>query len=607
GRHTCSGCSGLRRNEHPLRRARQKSASPNTSTATYTSGHCTAFQRFPFRAFMVISCAIEEMGTSGKKRIATKQKRTSVEMEQTEDLSDSGLSGAADKGRRDTSLLDVAKDESAVTVEQAGTSNNDYQEEFKVLGHSNFEPPKKINVTASWISTATLFPAELHSDNLAELSTVSGLPAPVAHLVQQKIKSWFPVQKAVLPALLKDITHVPLLRPRDIAISAPTGSGKTLCYVLPILTQVGPRPNGCLQALVIAPVQTLVKQIEKEFTTYNGCGAVITALSGATDFSKEQRHLAPDGVCMSNVIISTPGRLMDHLTDPSSGINLSTLRFLVVDEADRMGPMVRQEWLETVERRSGSLARCANLADIVASRWAPRKILLSATLSKDIEELHVWNLHQPRFFRASASADNEVCDRTKPRPRHLSHSGRGSTAVPMGSIPAPQACPAFHPSKYNVFQKILKNKILRCLCDQIYSFYTTYNVFLHRTKHITITCELVNENIHIVTYFFFFVQTRVLICSDVLSRGVDVDNIDCVVNYNLPKNDRLFVHRAGRTGRIGREGYVLSLADVFQRKIFVKNVLKKNGLWFNAQEVVLETYELEPHLARYRKALAHLK
>ncbi|VDM51872.1 unnamed protein product [Angiostrongylus costaricensis] len=483
---------------------------------------------------MVIPCVLEEMSSSGKKRIATKQKRTSVEIEQSADSSDSRLSGASDEGRRDTSSS---------------------------IGYV-------FSVTASWISTATLFPAELHSDNLAELPSVSGLPAPIAHLVRQKIKSWFPVQKAVLPDLLKDISHVPLLRPRDIAVSAPTGSGKTLCYVLPILTQVGPRPNGCLQALVIVPVQTLVKQIEKEFATYNGCGAVVTALSGATDFSKEQRHLAPDGVCTSNVIISTPGRLMDHLTDTSSGINLSSLRFLVVDEADRMGPMVRQEWLETVERRSGCLARCANLADIVASRWAPRKILLSATLSKDIEELHVWNLHQPRFFRASASANNEVDTKIQ----SLNH------------VSGPLSLPSS-----------IRHTVL--VVEQKYHPLVLYlKIIEHNWEKVLV---FTNENKR-----FRDASVRLAILISRLARSsFKVENL----TGDLFGNRRAKVLNRFKNGTVISHDLFIHVNLVFQRKIFIKNVLKKNGLWFNAQEVVLETHELEPHLARYKKALAHLK
>ncbi|KAK5976540.1 ATP-dependent RNA helicase, partial [Trichostrongylus colubriformis] len=354
-----------------------------------------------------------DMGRKNKYQLKRKRKRKHGEITEGEEVA-VGLGPTTSDGEdaeedSPDSTMDAEENEG---MNVAGTASNvkddDYQKEFTVLGQTEFAPLKKINVTSSWVSNATLFPSELHESNFADLSSICGLPNAISDIVKEQIKSWFPVQKSVLPFLLQDITHVPPLRPRDIAISAPTGSGKTLCYVLPILAQIGARPCGRLRALVIAPVQTLVKQIEQVFISFNAYGATISALSGATDFSKEQKHLAPNGTCVSDVIISTPGRLMDHLTDPCSGITLTSLRFLVVDEADRIGSLARQEWLEVVERRSGGLTRCASLADLTASRWAPRKILLSATLSRDVEDLHMWNLHQPRLFRANVSESKEV-------------------------------------------------------------------------------------------------------------------------------------------------------------------------------------------------------
>ncbi|EYC16443.1 hypothetical protein Y032_0033g2666 [Ancylostoma ceylanicum] len=489
------------------------------------------------------------------------------------------------------------------------------------------------SVTTSWVSNATLFPAEIVKENLAELSYVNGLPEPIAKLVQEKIESWFPVQKAVLPCLLQDIVHIPVIRPRDIAISAPTGSGKTLCYVLPILAQLGIHPRGQLRALVVVPVQTLVKQIEQEFKTFNACGAVISALSGATDFRKEQQHLAPEGVCISDVIISTPGRLMDHLTNPSSGVKLDHLRFLVVDEADRMGTMVRQEWLAVVERRSGGLMRATCLADILATRWAPRKILLSATLSRDVEELHMWNLHQPRLFRADESKSKEVGVDL-----HTLDHVSGALSLPSSIRHTVLAVEQkFHPLM--LYLKIMENDWKRVLVfTNEKESSLRLSILISRLAKSKFTVEQLTGDLFgnrraKVLKRFKNGTTRVLICSDVLSRGVDVEAVDCVVNYDLPKNDRLFVHRAGRTGRAGKSGHVLSLADgeavctssqptifrhilldiapfyllYFQRKIFVKNVLRKNGLWVNAEEIVVEKQTLEPHLHRYEKALAHLK
>ncbi|KJH41672.1 helicase protein [Dictyocaulus viviparus] len=468
-----------------------------------------------------------------------KRKRKFIELEENENTSDKYNEDRGLEGLGNMSIFDDQLGEG----NQASSCNPDYQQKYKVLGQTSFNVLKKINVTTSWINNATLFSAELHKVDFAELSSFSELPAPIADM------------KAVLPVLLKDVNQVPVLRAPDIAISAPTGSGKTLCYVLPILAQVGPKPSGILRALVIAPVQTLVKQIEQEFAFFNGCGAVISVLSGATDFLKEQRHLAPKGVCISDIIISTPGRLMDHITDPSSGIDLSSLRFLVVDEADRMTDMVRQEWLEVVERRSGGL------------------------VDEEIKSLdHVsGQLSLPSCIQHTVL----VVDKK------------------------------FHPLV--LYLKVLENnwkKVLvftnekdSALRLKILLSYLAKSVFTVEN----LTGDLFGRRRDRILKRFKNGSTQVLISSDVLSRGIDVENIECVINYDLPKNDRLFVHRAGRSGRVGRPGHVLSLASGEARKTFVKNVLKKNGLWLNAQELVVDDHMLEPHLVSYQDALYHLK
>ncbi|KAK6745492.1 hypothetical protein RB195_011923 [Necator americanus] len=533
-------------------------------------------------------------GTKSTDAVDDTESLDSDDKDETEHVDDEEFAGSDEV--EDMDLGDTTKN----------PEEDDYQKEFKILGQTEFEPLKKINVTTSWVSNATLFPAEIIKENVAELSYVSGLPEPVEKLVKEKIKSWFPVQKAVLPFLVKDIVDVPVIRPRDLAISAPTGSGKTLCYVLPILAQIGTRPRGRLQALVVVPVQTLVKQIEQEFNTYNACGVIITALSGATEFRKEQRQLAPEGVCISDVIISTPSRLMDHLTNPQSGIKLNSLRFLVVDEADRMGPWVRQEWLGVVERRSGGLTRATCLADILATRWAPRKILLSATLSRDVEELHMWNLHQPILFRADDST-NKADVNLQPSD-HISGSLSLPSSIHHTVLAVEQK---FHP--LILYLKIMENdwkKVLVFTNEKESSLRLSILISHLAKSQFTVeqlTGDLFGNRRAKVLKRFKNGTTRVLICSDVLSRGVDVDAVDCVVNYDLPKNDRLFVHRAGRTGRAGNTGYVLSLAEGEARKIFVKNVLRKNGLWVNSEEVVIENEVLEPHLNRYKEALGHLK
>ncbi|EPB70131.1 helicase protein [Ancylostoma ceylanicum] len=372
-------------------------------------------------------------GKLGAKRALEKEAKILVPW--SLDLDDDASSSDLEQG---TKALNISAP--ANSLEEEGESNSE-KSDGEMESKDTDEEDATVNadkesVTTSWVSNATLFPAEIVKENLAELSYVNGLPEPIAKLVQEKIESWFPVQKAVLPCLLQDIVHIPVIRPRDIAISAPTGLMRATC-----------------------------------------------------------------------------------------------------------------------------------LADILATRWAPRKILLSATLSRDVEELHMWNLHQPRLFRADESKSKEIMENDWKRVLVFTNEKESSLRLSI------------------LISRLAKSKFT---VEQL-----TGDLFGNRRAK--------------VLKRFKNGTTRVLICSDVLSRGVDVEAVDCVVNYDLPKNDRLFVHRAGRTGRAGKSGHVLSLADGEARKIFVKNVLRKNGLWVNAEEIVVEKQTLEPHLHRYEKALAHLK
>lgn len=92
-------------------------------------------------------------------------------------------------------------------------------------------------------------------------------------------------------------------------------------------------------------------------------------------------------------------------------------------------------------------------------------------------------------------------------------------------------------------------------------------------------------------------ENRVLICSDVLARGTDLNKVDCVINYNLPADDKLFVHRAGRTGRAGQDGYVISVGDKESKRLFVK-MLKVTNLWGDTVEEQMEEYIFEKDMDR---------
>ncbi|CAO4371471.1 unnamed protein product [Caenorhabditis nigoni] len=479
---------------------------------------------------------------------------------------------------------------------------NEERELFKVLGKQEMKNLEALKVTSSWVQHATTFSATIDSSTSQNLSKID---IPDFLTIPDTISTWFPVQFSVLPALFKDIQAPPPLRPRDVAIAAPTGSGKTICYVLPVLAAVGKKPSNSLHAVILVPVQTLVTQIVEEFRRWNGPDgtAKVVSLSGANDFEKEQRQLSADP---PNVIVATPARLVQHLTAQiPPPIGLSKLRFLIVDEADRMGKLMREEWLDLVEFLAGGMERVACLNDVIRQRRAPQKIVLSATLSKDVEELHLWNLFKPKLFSATATKAKDITSTVAMD--HIS----GRLALPSSiSHRLIVSDSKFHPLA--VYQQIQRNKFNRTLI--FVNEVSSSNRLAHVLKELSqgefevdyFTAQLFGKRRYKMLEKFNKNPNRVLICSDVLARGTDLNRVDCVINYNLPADDKLFVHRAGRTGRAGHEGYVISVGDKETKRLFVK-MLKVTNLWGDTVEEQMEEYLFEKDLERYTKAIESLK
>ncbi|KAI6188301.1 ATP-dependent RNA helicase DDX51 [Aphelenchoides besseyi] len=237
------------------------------------------------------------------------------------------------------------------------------------------------------------------------ISVFKGLDQGLFESLSKELSVWFPVQLAVLLMLLNPPT---LLPPRDVAISAPTESGKTLCYLIPILNYLCVQPVDHLSALIVAPTRSLVQQIAAKFAKYNVSKAQIVVLSEFLSYEQERRVLFSDGSKKSNVnvIISTPQRLVEHLIDGMKQIDLTKLRYLVVDEADSP-KFVREEWLGLVERLANyQCLHRMSYGSLVAYDKNTRlqKILVSATLSLEADKLHIWSLRCPRLFRANVSS-----------------------------------------------------------------------------------------------------------------------------------------------------------------------------------------------------------
>ncbi|XP_073864570.1 ATP-dependent RNA helicase DDX51 isoform X5 [Macaca fascicularis] len=171
------------------------------------------------------------------------------------------------------------------------------------------------------------------------------------------ISSYFPVQAAVIPALLESAACGFLVgrggyRPSDLCVSAPTGSGKTLAFVIPVVQALLSRVVCHIRALVVLPTKELAQQVTKVFNIYTDATPLrVSLITGQKSLAKEQESLVQktaDGFrCLADIVVATPGRLVDHI-DQTPGFNLQQLRFLVIDEADRMIDSMHQSWLPRV-------------------------------------------------------------------------------------------------------------------------------------------------------------------------------------------------------------------------------------------------------------------
>ncbi|CAJ0574285.1 unnamed protein product, partial [Mesorhabditis spiculigera] len=472
---------------------------------------------------------------------------------------------------------------------------------FTVIGQETFQKSKPIRHELSWLKTAKKFQSSLAPDNLAPLETIKNLPEKLAQVCAKLLPSWFPVQAIVLPNLLDELRMPSLSRPSDVAIAAPTGSGKTLCYVLPCLAAAGTKPNGIPTAVIVLPVQQLVHQSEKEFLRYNAYGATIFSMSGSDDLLSERK---------SYLGTRKQRRLVNHLLDSTFGkLDLTKLRFLICDEADRMGNFFHLEWLDTLERAihgASGIGRALSLSHVLKSRSFPRKILLSATLSRDVEYLNLWNLYCPQFFTASSS--------------HVENITPAMNTEMVASVSLPdtlthEVCCGF--LKYHpllVYQKLVENDWKRVL------IFTNRKDSSNRLAHVLstmagssfvveqLTADLFGNRRKKVLNRFIKGQTRVLVSSDVLSRGIDIPEIEAVVNYDLPTDIRLFLHRSGRTARAGSSGVVLSIIESKQLRDF-EFFLTKNGLRDHKVATFADAgfEENKERIAAYRNALGSLK
>jgi ATP-dependent RNA helicase DeaD len=325
-----------------------------------------------------------------------------------------------------------------------------------------------------------------------------------------------PIQRRTIPALLEG---------RDVLGQAATGTGKTAAFALPILQRIAPGSTRAFeaQALVLVPTRELAMQVAEAFTTYGqALGVRVLAVYGGQEFHVQLKPLK-HGV---DVVVATPGRALDHLRRQT--LKLDAVRFVVLDEADEMLDMGFAEDLDAILSRLPARRQTA---------------LFSATLPPRIAAIAERHLHDPvRVTIAPKSVQTGTLPNIRQVaylvPRHL----KEAALVRVLEAERPQSALVFCRTRVEV----------DALTDAL-------------SRHGYGTAALhggMNQEIRDAVLRRFKAGTlQVLVATDVAARGLHVENLSHVVNFDLPTSPEPYVHRIGRTGRAGKEGVALSFLE----------------------------------------------
>ncbi|XP_039581981.1 ATP-dependent RNA helicase DDX51 isoform X2 [Passer montanus] len=494
-----------------------------------------------------------------------------------------------------------------------------------ILGDYEAKPVQKVQpFLPQWLAEPRRVQKSIR-DNLSAATDVPGIhPLLLRKLHTNGIDSFFPVQAEVIPAILGSAAGGFLrgrggYRPRDICVSAPTGSGKTLAFVIPIVQVLLDRVVCHVRALVVLPTKELAQQVSKVFNIYtDGTGLKVVLITGQKSFAKEQEMLVQKkvtGYCsLADIVVATPGRLTDHISQ-TPGFSLAQLRFLIVDEADRMIDDMHQNCLNQIvkaafqgENYSGSstlFQRTKPGPLTAASSCSPQiplqKLLFSATLTQDPEKLQQLDLFQPRLFTSVYSEKNRDGAEAEQNTnnKYTLPEGLSQCYVPCDLNSKPLLLLYF----------MLKMKFTRVLCFTN-SREASHRLFLlvQAFGGVTVaefSSRLTPNERRRTMKEFDQGKIQLLISTDATARGIDVKGVNYVINYDAPQFIRTYIHRVGRTARAGEAGVAFSLVLRIQERRFLR-MLRDAGIQ-DIKKHPVKGNSLKPMVQQYEEALSKLE
>ncbi|MFC2334078.1 MAG: DEAD/DEAH box helicase [Prevotella sp.] len=358
-------------------------------------------------------------------------------------------------------------------------------------------------------------------------------------LYDMRFEDCTPIQENCIP---------PILEKRDVLGVAQTGTGKTAAYLLPILSRLadGGFPKDAVNCIIMSPTRELAQQIDQAMQgfSYYLPDVSSVAVYGGNDGNRYNQEMKSMRLG-ADVIIATPGRLISHMS--MGNINLSKVSFFVLDEADRMLDMGFSE--DIMKIASGLPESC-------------QTIMFSATMPKDIETMAQKLLKNPVEIKLAVSKPAEKINQSA----YICYETQKLKIIDdifkAGDL---KRVIIFSGSKMKVKQINQALQRLKINCGEMHS-------------------DLDQAQRDKMMYKFKSGQIDVLVATDIVARGIDIDDIAMVINYDVPHDAEDYVHRIGRTARADRDGVAITFVnedDMYafhQIEKFLEREITKNPL-----------------------------
>ncbi len=335
------------------------------------------------------------------------------------------------------------------------------------------------------------------------------------------------VQAKVIPKILDN---------EDVFVMSKTGSGKTAAFSLPIIQKVIAHPEyaGKIKALILTPTRELAVQVESDISEYaKGTGVTSTAVYGQHNMNVELKELQA-GV---NIIVGTPGRVFDHIEN--KGFSTKDIGFLVLDEADRMLDMGFYDQVVKIIKK------------------LPRNrvtMCFSATLPYEIQNISMQYMNDP--VNVDLGTDVKTVDSIEQSYYKVDRYEKRKSLVKLINYYQPESCMVFCNTRDEVDRVAGVLRQNGFYCENLHGA----NSQASRSK----TIDAFKDG-----------KLQILVATDVAARGIHIEDLEMVINYDVPDNKDNYIHRVGRTGRAGKKGIAINIVS---------------------SESIMTLYEIEEHV-----------